>query len=144
MPDPAPKNTPNPFAAPPKTFRVSRAKFDTVPGRRAVYIMAYAAFIALVYGPKVAAFAGYSPSDTFSQVLFGAGAAAYVVCAYQLIRAMRIMGFEWWLIIGTAIIGLSAFPGPILVAYIDRKIATELDAADPNGGYRRPPPQDRS
>jgi hypothetical protein len=140
MSDPTPNKSPGPFGTPRATFSVPRALFDGVPGRRATYIIAYAIFIALVYGPRVLAFAGLFPADSVAYALVGAGLAAYLVFAYQIIRAMRIMGFELWIILGVGLIALSAFPGPLLVAYIDRKIATAWDAADPSGGYRQPRP----
>jgi hypothetical protein len=124
-------------------FAVPRAVFDSVPARRATYIIAYALYIVLVYGPNVLALAGVPPNELLGQVLFvlyGAGIAGYLVFAYQFIRTARIMGFEYWIAVGSGVIALSAFPGPLLVAYMDRKIATAWDAADPAGGYRQRPP----
>ncbi len=139
MSDPTPDKSPDPFAAPHATFSLPRAVFDSVPGRRTTYIIAYAIFIVLVYGPRMLAFAGLFPVDSLAYALVGAGLAAYSVFVYQFIRAMRIMGFEYWISLGVGLIAISAFPGPILVAYIDRKIATAWDAADPAGGYRQKP-----
>jgi len=143
MSDPVPAKNPDSLSAPRVTFSVPRAIFDSVPGRRAIYIVAYAMFLACVYGPKLVAFAGLFPTDVFGYILFVAGLVAYLVFAYQIIRAAHIMGFELWILLGIGVIALSAFPGPLLVAYIDRKIASAWDAADPNGGYRQRPPYEK-
>ncbi len=143
MSDPAPEKSPAASAAGSSAIAVPRADFDSVPGRRASYIIAYGLYIALIFGPKVLVLAGLPPPlEGLGFILFGVGLVGFVVFAYHFTRAARTMGFEVWIASGVVVIALSAFPGPLLLAYMDRKIAIAWDAADPSGGYRRRPPAD--
>jgi hypothetical protein len=123
------------------TFAVSRKQFDSVPRRRAVYIIAYALVMLLVYGPKVAAIAGAATPVEVVYGAYGAGIAAYFLFCYHFIGALKIMGYEPWMMLALAMIAAIPLPGVLIVAYMDRRIATAWDKADPDRkSYRTKPP----
>ena len=139
MPDPTiPSNTPETPQA--GTFAVPRALFDIVPQRRSRYIIAYLVYIAAVFGPRILSLAGIRMPDTVVYAGYGLGLIAFAIFAYNFFRTMRVMGYERWFAGALALICAPLLPGFLLLAYLDRRIATAWYAADPSGGYRQKPP----
>lgn len=125
---------------PPSTFAVSREQFDSVPRRRATYIIAYMLVILLFYGPRVALILGATFSDPIAYTFFGMGVLSYLIFCYQFIGALKIMGYEPWMMLALGIIAAIPIPGVIIVGYMDRRIATAWDRADPaRASYRQKP-----
>ncbi len=125
---------------PSTTFTVPRAQFESVPRRRAIYIIAYALVMLLVYGPKVAALGGWLMPEEAMFGLWGVGIVCYGVFSYHFIGTMKIMGYEVWMMLALVIIAIIPLPGVLVVAYMDRRIATAWDRADPGRpSYRQKP-----
>jgi hypothetical protein len=133
----SPDPTPTPATT---TFAVPRKQFDSVPRRRAIYIIAYALVMLLVYGPKVAALFGYLMPRDAMFALYGVGIVCYFVFCYHFIGTMKIMGYEPWMMLALGMIAVIPLPGVLVVAYMDRRIATAWDRADPDReSYRQKP-----
>jgi len=134
----------SPASGAPQTFSVSRADFDSIPQRRSRYILAYLAYVAGVFAPRVAMMAGAAVPAAGINAGYVLGLAAFAVFAHQFFTTLRIMGYERWFAAALAIICAPLLPGLILLAYIDRRVANAWDAADPSGGYRQRPASDKS
>lgn len=132
---------PNPTTTPAtSTFTVSREQFESIPRRRAIYIIAYALVMLLVYGPKVAMMGGLLLPQEAVFALYGVGVACYFLFCYHFIGTLKIMGYEPWMMLGLGMISVVPLPGLLIVAYMDRRVATAWDRADPNRpSYRQKP-----
>lgn len=144
MPQQQPPKT-NPPAAPAPNRRlisVSREQFDSVPRKRAAYIFAYAVIVLVMFGARALLWNGVALPDalvTGSDIVVILG---YFVFYYNFIGALRVMGYEAWIILALSLFAAIPVPGALLVAYMDRRIATAWDTANPDkGGYRQKPPQ---
>jgi hypothetical protein len=140
MSDPAKPPAPQPTAQ--NTFAIPREVFDAVPQRRARYILAYIVYVIGVFGPNFIWMSGRAVPPELIYPAYAVGACAFFVFAYNFFRTFRTMGYEIWFAIAIIIVCAPLIPGVILLAFMDRKIATVWDAADPSGGYRQRPPSD--
>jgi hypothetical protein len=123
------------------TFAVSRKQFDGIPRRRAFYIISYALVMLLVYGPKVAVLAGVAMPAPFIYACYAIGVAGYFFFCYHFIGTLKIMGYEPWMILALALVAAIPLPGVLIIAYMDRRVATAWDRADPSRqSYRQKPP----
>ena len=94
-----------------------------------------------VYGPKAVAIVGVWTPIELQFALFGIGVAAYFVFCYHFIGTLKIMGYEPWMMLALGLIAAIPIPGVLIVAYMDRRIATVWDRADPSRpSYRSKPP----
>ncbi len=139
MSDPTKPSAPAAFG-PRQTFAVSREQFNSIPQRRARYILAYIAYVAGVFGPRVAAMTGAAVPTAIIYPGYALGLAVFAVFAYNFFITLRTMGYERWFATALVLVCAPLFPGFLLLAYMDRRIATAWDAADPSGGYRQRPP----
>lgn len=123
------------------TFTVSRKEFDSIPRRRAFYIISYGLVMLLVYGPKAAAVGGLLLPAPIVYTCYAIGVAGYCFFCYHFIGTLKIMGYEPLMILALAIIAAIPLPGILIIAYMDRRIATAWDRADPaRTSYRQKPP----
>jgi hypothetical protein len=133
---------PQPPAAAPatSTFTVSRKEFDSIPRRRAFYIVSYGLVMLLVYGPKVMAMGGILLPAPVVYSCYAIGVSGYFFFCYHFIGTLKIMGYELWMILALAMIAAIPLPGVLIIAYIDRRVATAWDKADPSRkSYRQKP-----
>lgn len=141
----SPEPNKRPRAPRKRRIAISREQFDSIPRKRAGYIVAYGLLILLFYGVRVLLVQGYDLPQVLVTATDIAGIASYFLFYYNFIGALRIMGYDAWVILGTGLASALPIPGVLLVAYMDRRIATAWDAADPGrGGYRQKPPGDAS
>jgi hypothetical protein len=130
-----------PFTTPTTTFTVSREQFDSVPRRRGFYIVAYGLYALCIYGPRLLRVVQIGIPDAWVLFTDIAGALAFCVFCYHFIGALKIMGYEVWMMLVLSLVAAIPIPGVLIVAYMDRRIATAWDRADPaRGSYRQKPP----
>lgn len=129
-------------AAPRPTMAIPRATFDSVPSKRAAYVLAYVVYTVCVFGPNILRLFGIVSPMAIVYAGFGIGVVAFAVFAFHFFTTLRIMGYEIWFDVTMVLVAIPLIPGFFFVAFIDRRLATAWDAADPAGGYRQRPPMD--
>ena len=123
------------------TFEITRKQFDSVPRRRGFYIVAYAVFVLCIYGPRLLYVAQVGLPEPVTMITDVAGVAAFIAFSYHFISTLKIMGYEPWMILMLAMVSVVAIPGLFIVGFMDRRIATAWDRADPDRpSYRQKPP----
>lgn len=130
-----------PTAAPRETMAIPRIVFDRVPSKRAVYVLAYVIYTVCMFGPNVIALFGPIVPPGIVYTGFAAGVVAFGIFAFHFFTTLRIMGYETWFSAAMTLVAIPLIPGFFFVAFMDRRLATAWDAADPSsGGYRTRPP----
>ncbi len=128
-------------AAPRQTMAIPRAVFDRVPSKRAAYVLAYVIYTVCMFGPNVIALFGPIVPPGIVYAGFAAGVVAFGVFAFHFFTTLRIMGYETWFSAAMTLVAIPLIPGFFFVAFMDRRLATAWDAADPSSsGYRTRPP----
>jgi hypothetical protein len=125
---------------PTQTFVVSREQFESVPRRRGVYIPSYGLYVLLIFCVRAIQAGTMSIPEPVMLGTDIAGAAALFVFLYHFVGTLKIMGYEPWMMLALGMIAVMPLPGALFVAYMDRRIATAWDQADPDrASYRRKP-----
>ncbi len=133
-------SAPKPETTARATMAIPRATFDRVPSKRATYVLAYVIYTVCVFGPNLLALFGIGVPAGIVYAGFGIGIVAFGVFAFHFYTTLRIMGYEGWFSVAMTLVSVPLIPGFFFVAFIDRRLATAWDAADPSGGYRQRPP----
>ena len=108
---------------------VSREEFDSIPQKRAGYILACGAIQVLFVGSRGYEFFGGQLPLYLAYAVIAGFFLAYASMYIQLVGAMRIMQFHWLLMIPTCIIVFFPIFGMMPLALIDRRIADNWDSA---------------
>ena len=131
-------------AAPRETMAIPRAVFERVPSKRSAYVLAYVAYAACVFGPRIAGLFGVIAPQNLMYIGDAVGNVAFAIFAYHFFTTLRIMGYELWFTVALTVISAPLIPGFFFVAFMDRRLANAWDAADPSGGYRKRPPAEKT
>lgn len=132
--------SPQPTARATTTFSVSRRQFDSVPRRRGLYIVAYALYLLCIFGMRLLQAGQIAVPEPFTLASDIAGVAAFFLFSYHFIGTLKIMGYEPLMMLALGMIAALPIPGLMIVAYMDRRVATAWDKADPDRAtYRQKP-----
>jgi hypothetical protein len=123
------------------TFAVPREQFESVPRRRGIYIVSYVLYIAFIFGARALQIGTMAIPELVLLASDIAGVVALLVFIYHFMGTMKIMGYEPWMMLAMAMLAVMPMPGALFVAYMDRRMATAWDRADPDRpSYRQKPP----
>jgi len=133
--------SPDPTSSKPmQTFVVSREQFNSVPRRRGIYIVAYGLYVMLIFCVRAIQAGTMAIPESVMLGTDVMGAVSLFVFLYHFIGTMKIMGYEPWMMLGLGLISVMPLPGALFVAYMDRRVATAWDRADPErASYRQKP-----
>jgi hypothetical protein len=108
---------------------ISKKEFDSIPQKRAGYILACGIVQLLFVGDRVYEYLVGPVHDYAVYALVAGFFIAYCAMYIQLIFAMRIMQFHWLLIIPTCVIVFFPIFGVMPLGLMDRRIAENWDSA---------------
>jgi len=108
---------------------ISKELFDSVPQKRAGYLLAFAAVQLLFIGHRGYEFLRGDMPEYVSYAIIAGYFVAYVAMYIQFIAAMRIMQIHWFLIVPACIIVFFPVVGLMPLGLMDRRIAEQWDSA---------------
>jgi hypothetical protein len=119
-------------------IEVPLALFNTVPQRRARYILAYAVVILLWAVPRIYTLSQKAElSRDAIWIISIVMTIAYVVFFWNFYHALRAMTYPLLFRIFLCLSAFLPMPGLFAVAWVDIRIAKAWDAASPEPSYRK-------
>ncbi len=124
-------------------FQVTRAQFDSVPQKRAWYILAYLLIQGTFFADRLYEMRYGALSETVATVLIVFFFVCYVTMYINFVGALRIMGHDWLVVIPTCILAFFPLFSLLPVGIMDRRLADQWDSAQKKQTQYRQHVQDR-
>ena len=125
--------TPKPDVATPRRRKtvlveIPRAQFESVPVKRARYILAYLLIQVVFLADRIYEYQVGAIPELAAAAIIAFFFVCYITLYINLVSALRIMRFEWFIVFSICVIAFFPFLSLLPVGYMDRKMADLWDS----------------